>query len=211
MNFFIYLGMTSIITADIINSRKLPSGSWIADFKKLLDTKGNTPRDWEIYRGDEFQLEVKNPEDALITALQIKAHMRNIGLDVRMSIGFGDKTHQAQKISESNGTAFIRSGEQFESLKKQKVTLAINSGNADFDTEMNLMLRLALAIMDNWLAQSAEFVLTAIDNRSMSQEELGQKLGINQAAVSRRQKRAHFDLIMDLETHYRQKIKILSA
>ena len=49
--------------------------------------------------------------------------------------------------------------------------------------------------MDNWLAQSAEFVATAIENPTLSQEELGQKLGINQAAVSRRQKRAQFDLV----------------
>ncbi|HEY0091987.1 MAG TPA: SatD family protein [Flavobacterium sp.] len=202
--------MTAIITGDIINSRKLPSGSWIGDFKKLLGSKGETPAEWEIYRGDEFQMEIKNPEEALYTALQIKSHLKQTGLDARMSIGLGDKTHNSTKISESNGSAFVRSGEQFETLKKQKITLAVNSGNADFDIEMNLMFRLALAIMDNWLAQSAEFVKVAMENRSMSQEELGQKLGINQAAVSRRQKRAHFDLIMDLEAHWRRKIKSLN-
>ncbi len=185
--------MTSIITGDIINSRKLPSGKWLPDFKRTLDTFGKSPADWEIYRGDEFQLEIKSPEEALMAALKIKAHLKNIGLDVRMSIGYGEKNHKAKRISESNGSAFIRSGEQFELLKKQKITLSLNTGNSDFDIEMNLMLRLGLSIMDNWLAQSAEFVLAATANNQLSQEELGQKLGINQAAVSRRRKRAHFD------------------
>lgn len=203
--------MTSIITGDIINSRKLPSTFWIDGLKKLLNTKGKTPSEWEIYRGDEFQLEVKNPEEALLIALQIKAYLKTLKLDARMSIGFGDKTYKAKKISESNGTAFVRSGELFETLKKQKITLAVNSGNAAFDSEMNLMLRLGLTFMNNWLAQSAEFVLAAIENQSLSQEEIGLKLGINQAAVSRRRKRAQYDLMMELENHFRQKIKTINV
>lgn len=203
--------MISIITGDIINSRKLPSTIWINGLKELLNTKGKNPSEWEIYRGDEFQIEIINPEEALITALQIKAYLKTLKLDARMSIGFGDKTYSAATISESNGTAFVRSGELFETLKKLKTTLAINSGNSDLDTEMNLMLRLGLTFMDNWLAQSAEFVLVSIANKSLSQEEIGVKLGINQAAVSRRRKRAQFDLVLELDNHFRKKIKTLSV
>lgn len=203
--------MISIITGDIVNSRKLPSKIWMAGFKKLLSTFGKNPIEWEIYRGDEFQLEVKNPEDALQVALQIKAYFKTIKLDVRISIGIGDKTYKAKKISESNGTAFSRSGEVFETLKKQKVNLAINSGDSEFDFQMNLMLRLCLTFMDNWLSQSAEFVQIAISNQTLSQEEIGTKLGINQAAVSRRRKRAQFDLMMETENYFRQKIKNKNA
>lgn len=203
--------MTSIITGDIVNSRKLPSKIWIDGLKELLNTKGKNPSEWEIYRGDEFQMEIINPEEALLTALQIKAYLKTLKLDARMSIGFGDKTYTAATISESNGTAFVRSGELFETLKKQKTTLAINSGNSDVDTEMNLMLRLGLTFMDNWLVQSAEFVLASIENKSLSQEEIGVRLGINQAAVSRRRKRAQFDLVLELDNHFRKKIKNLSV
>ena len=201
--------MISIITGDIINSRKLSSKVWMGGLKELLNTKGKTPSEWEIYRGDEFQLEITNPEEALLTALQIKAYLRTLKLDARMSIGFGDKTYTAKKISESNGTAFVRSGELFETLKKQKTTLAINSGNPSFDVEINLMLRLGLTFMDNWLLQSAEFVLTAINNQALSQEEIGTKLGINQAAVSRRRKRSQFDLVLELDNHFRKSVKTI--
>lgn len=203
--------MISIITGDIINSRKKSSNIWIDEFKKLLATFGKNPVEWEIYRGDEFQLEIRNPEEALIIALQIKSYFKSIKLDVRMSIGFGEVTYKAKKISESNGTAFSRSGEVFETLKKQKINLAVNSGNKAFDMEINLMLRLSLIFMNNWLAQSAELVLTTIENPSLSQEEIGLKLGINQAAVSRRRKRAQFDLMMEMENYFRNKIKTISA
>ncbi|RTY96471.1 hypothetical protein FNW25_07820 [Flavobacterium franklandianum] len=203
--------MIGIITGDIVNSRKLSSKIWIDGLKKLLNTFGKNPVEWEIYRGDEFQLEIKNPEEALIIALQIKSYFKSIKLDVRMSIGFGEMTYKSKKISESNGTAFSRSGEVFETLKKQKINLAINSGNEGFDAEINLMLRLGLTFMNNWLAQSAEFVLAAIENPSLSQEEIGVKLGINQAAVSRRRKRAQFDLVMEIEKYFRNKIKTISV
>ncbi|OXA76632.1 SatD family (SatD) [Flavobacterium aquidurense] len=203
--------MTSVITGDIIDSRKQKSKDWVEGLKKILSPFGETPSQWEVYRGDEFQIEIKYPEEALLAAILIKAHLRSIKLDARMSIGFGNKTHNAEKISESNGDAFIHSGELFETLKKQKVTLAMRTGNTDIDEKMNLMLQLALTFMDSWLVQSAEFVVAAIENPTLSQEELGQKLGINQAAVSRRQKRAQFDLVMNLDRYFRTQIKQLTA
>lgn len=202
--------MVSIITGDIVNSRKLSSELWIDGFKALLNKFGKTPIDWEIYRGDEFQLEIKQAEQSLFVALQLKAYFKKLKLDVRMSIGIGDKTYSGQKISESNGTAFLRSGEVFQSLKKQKVNLAVNSGNIDLDKDLNLKLRLASTFMDSWLPQSAELVLSAMQNPNLSQEGLGQMLGINQAAVSRRRKRAQYELVLETENDFRQKIKNLS-
>ena len=203
--------MIVILTADIINSRKLSSKKWMNDFKQLLNSFGKSPNDWEIYRGDEFQLEIKNPEDAFLIAFQIKAFFKSINLDVRMSLGFGDKTYKTKKITESNGSAFIRSGELFETLKKQKINLAVNSGNPDFDEEFNLILQLSMSFMDSWLQQSAEFVLVAIQNPTLSQEEIGLKLGINQAAVSRRQKRSQFELMLQVERYFRKKVKSLEV
>ena len=203
--------MIVILTADIVNSRKLSSKKWIDELKVLLLTFGKSPNDWEIYRGDEFQMEIKKPEDALLIAFQIKAFFKSINLDVRMSLGFGDKTYKARKITESNGTAFVRSGETFETLKKQKLNLVLNTGNTAFDEELNLMLKLSLSFMDNWLQQSAEFVLIAIQNPTLSQEEIGVKLGINQAAVSRRQKRSNFELMMQVEHYFRKKVKTLEV
>jgi len=203
--------MTSVITGDIIGSRQQTSKHWVEDLKTILSRFGATPSQWEVYRGDEFQIEIKNPEEALLSAILIKAHLKAIKLDARMSIGFGDKTHNAEKISESNGSAFIHSGELFETLKKQKVTLAMRTGDMVFDEKINLMIQLALTFMDHWLAQQAEFVAAAIENPTLLQEELGQKLGINQAAVSRRQKRAQFDLVLQLDRYFRIQIKQLTT
>jgi hypothetical protein len=78
----------------------------------------------EIYRGDSFQL-VVDPADALVIVLLLKATIKqHKALDVRMAIGIGTIDYTS-KVTESNGSAFINSGECFEGLKKQ--TLGIQT------------------------------------------------------------------------------------
>ena len=199
--------MIVILTGDIVSSRRSSSKKWIDDLKKMFQIFGKSPSNWEVYRGDEFQIKFENPTDALVGAIKIKAFLKSIKLDARMSLGFGEVAYKSKKITESNGSAYVKSGELFETLRKQKINLAVNSGDLFFDAEMNLILRLALSFMDKWLQQSAEIVLLSLQNQTLSQEEIGAKLGINQAAVSRRQKRANYDLVKDLDNYYRKRIE----
>ena len=195
--------MTSIITGDIINSRKANQPEvWLNLLKNELNQIGKEPEVWEIYRGDSFQVEVKAIEETLKIALKLKAAVKTIkGLDVRMAIGIGEKTFNAPKITEANGDAFVRSGKLFEHLKKD--TLAISSPWPDVDAQLNLMLELALLTMDNWTRNSAEIVKLSIEMPRATQTEIAHKLGITQGRVSDRQKRAGYDAIMRLEKRYR--------
>jgi hypothetical protein len=82
--------MISVITGDIINSIKTQSATWLKVLKKELSKWGDSPKQWEIYRGDSFQVEIKNATDAITAAMQLKAAVKSIkGVDVRMSIGIG--------------------------------------------------------------------------------------------------------------------------
>ena len=206
--------MISVITGDIINSRQLKNQEqWMTPLKKLFNEQGKTPKIWEIYRGDSFQLEVHKPEEALLLAIRIKASVKCIkNLDVRMGIGIGSKDYTASTISESNGEAFIHSGEKLESLKKEKQTLAINTPWQEFDREMNLYIKLALIAMDNWTQSSAEIVKVFLENPQKKQKEIAGLLGLKyQSYVSERKTRASYDEIMEMEMLYREKIKKLIA
>jgi len=213
--------MIAIITADIINSRKLINQEiWITPLKKLLTSYGATPQKWEIFRGDYFQIEIENPSEALLVSLKIRALIKSIitsegqkkstSIDVRMAIGLGTKEYAADRISESNGTAFINSGEKFEKLKKEKTTLAIQSSFPNFDYEMNLYLKLACIQIDSWTVNSAALFTTIFEDPEKKQTEIGAILGIGQNSVSGRFKRAHVDEILELDKMYRYKLKELT-
>lgn len=199
--------MIAIITGDIINSENHSSSEWIGELKEYFNRFGPAPMQWEIYRGDEFQLKV-NETNALLSAIRIKALLKSVkGLDVRMGIGIGLETYVGTGVSESNGTAHQRSGRKFESLKESKVNLSIATGNESQDLTLNLMLRLALDFMDGWSVVSAEIVALVLDNPEASQKEIAQKLDIKQSAVSQRIKRARLDLVLDLLAYYQYVIK----
>lgn len=200
--------MTSIITGDIINSQKVSPIIWLQKLKLELNRVGKNPLTWEIYRGDSFQVEIKDPLMTLLTALKIKAAIKSIKeMDVRLAIGVGNKTHEASNITESNGSAFVYSGEIFESLVKVKQNLAIATPSNEFNKEMNLLFRFALIVMDNWTVNSAEMVYLALSHPDHSQKELGEILKIKQNAVSSRLKRAYFAEISDMLVWYQIKIK----
>ncbi len=199
--------MISIITGDIINSRRSASRVWLKVLKSQLAKLGETPRHWEIFRGDSFQIEIKKPAQALLVAIKIKAALKTLqGVDVRMAIGLGDKSYNAKSITESNGSAFVHSGELVEQLKKDKLNLAIRSGNAKFDYEMNLYLRLALITMDAWTTNAADTMQKALEHPGKSQEALGKLLKVKQNAVSTRLKRACYYEITELIEMYQNKI-----
>ncbi|TDS15345.1 SatD family protein [Maribacter caenipelagi] len=198
--------MIAIITGDIINSENHPSSQWIDLLKNYFNQFGASPMNWEIYRGDEFQLKVTD-KNALFTAIRIKAMLKTIkGLDVRMGIGVGLETYVGTGVTESNGPAYQRSGRNFETLKESKINLSIATGDTKNDRTLNLMLRLALDFMDDWSVVSAEIVTMSLDYPHYSQKEIAQQLGIKQSAVSQRLKRARLDLVLDVLSYYKELI-----
>ncbi|WP_179376378.1 transcriptional regulator [Winogradskyella wichelsiae] len=203
--------MTSIITGDIIKSRQATNEElWLTPLKSALAQITTDTNFYDIYRGDSFQLECTTIEDSFRNAVYIKACLKSVkNLDVRMSIGIGTKDYQGDSVSESNGEAFIYSGETFETLKKNKQNLKIKTKDNILNKEINLYFRLALIAMDNWTVNSAEIVKLSLEHPNMIQVELAKIIGINQDAVSKRQKRAYLDEILDLDRLYRQKISQL--
>ncbi|NNE01661.1 MAG: hypothetical protein HKN52_00730 [Eudoraea sp.] len=198
--------MLAVITGDIINSENYPSSVWMPLLKDRLGNLGVQPLDWDIYRGDEFQLKIA-PAKALRAAIHLKAVIKTIqNLDIRLGIGVGEETYTGERITESNGSAYQRSGRIFETLKEQKLTLALATGSEEQDRVLNLMIRLGLNFMDDWSRVSAEIVAWELAHPNTSQKEIAKHFKIQQSAVSQRQKRARLDLVLDLLHFYEESI-----
>lgn len=212
--------MIAVITGDIIASRKLVNQEkWLLPLKNLFLTWGESPKYWKLERGDFFQVEITNIEDALKKALEIKALIKKVKpidenkkistIDVRMAIGIGEKDYSGENISESNGPAFINSGEKFDTLKKEDITLGIKTPWREFDEDMNLYFKLACTFMDKWTVSSAELMHIILNNPNITQEEIGQKLGIRQNSVSGRWRRANADEVLEVDKMFRKKLSTL--
>ncbi|WP_126973254.1 transcriptional regulator [Gynurincola endophyticus] len=198
--------MYAVLTGDIINSQSGNATQWTSALKKVLSTIGEYPFDWEIFRGDSFQL-VTQPVAALRQALIIKAALKSMtGLDVRIAIGIGTIDQRAQKVTESNGPAFVASGRQFDELKKQ--TLSVVTPWNDVNRTMEMAIPLALMTIDTWTVKSAEVLLLKWWNPDWSQQQIAaylQKKG--QGNISEALKRGGYEEIQQLLQYFEQQIE----
>ena len=199
--------MTSILTGDIINSRATTNTSWLEKLKEILGLLGTPNKQWQIYRGDSFQLEIDKPQEAFWAALKIKAFLKSTeNIDIRIGIGIGNKSFEAEKITEANGEAFINSGFAFDNyLKKQ--TIAIKTPWPDLDEELNIAFSLALLTIDSWTKNSAEVFKLSMQYKNATQKEIAKILSVSQSSISERQKRAGYEQIMKLEQRFQKLIQ----
>lgn len=195
--------MISIITGDIINSRKINSEEWLPQLKSYFETLGNRPKVWDIYRGDSFQIQPPL-EDSLTIAIIIKSIIKQSkGIDVRMSIGIGNVIYDADRITEAYGSAYINSGESFEHLKKYN--LSIKTPIEELNDYFSVIVKLISFTMDNWKPATAETIYAALTNANLAQKELGTLLNKKPATISEALKRGGYNEIQSAIDLFKEK------
>ncbi|MGA9213573.1 SatD family protein [Kaistella sp.] len=198
--------MIAIITGDIINSQKSETELWLPKLKNLLGSWSETPENWEVYRGDEFQLKC-SVDEVFHRALLLKSLIRTFeSLDVRIAIGIGNEVFRSEKITESNGSAYVNSGRLLTEIKSQGKTLAIQTENEKVNRDLNILFKWASIDFDNWSVATAEIIHQLLRNPDLTQEELAKELNITQSSVSQRIKRANFELLQETNQFFRKKI-----
>lgn len=182
--------MIAIITGDIINSRTIAVEEWLPVLEDVLGKFGSREKDWEVFRGDSFQLEVA-PENVVKTAIYLKTAIKAIGLDLRIGIGIGNKNFVGDTIKESNGEAFILAGEAFEALKKR--TLSIKTRSEKTNLQINRIFDLLMLIVEKWNVNISETIRLALDFPDLNQTALAEKMNKKQSQISRELTKSGFD------------------
>ncbi|MBD8081664.1 SatD family protein [Chryseobacterium caseinilyticum] len=201
--------MIAVITGDIINSQHADTEVWITKLKNLLAKWGNSPHTWEIYRGDEFQLKC-SIDDVFWRFLAIKSLIKSQeNLDVRMAIGIGEENFSSEKITESNGTAYVNSGRLLNDLKSDGHTVSIKTSNDSLDRDLNILLKWSSKDFDSWTMATSEIIHEMIINPDNTQDDLAKKFTISQSSVSQRLKRANYELIVETNQYFKKKISEL--
>lgn len=190
------MNKVAILTGDIVDSTKLspPNRGELANI--LKDTLGmiTRPDKHEIYRGDSFQAQVDNAALALRKSVQIRCRLRQAFvqekkpvIDARISVGIGSVTHQAGKVSESDGEAYRLSGRMLDTMKASR--LQMKTGDEEFNKWVAPICLLLDVIINSWSAQQSEVVYALLNGAK--QQEIAKAIGITQAAVNKRLRTAN--------------------
>lgn len=212
--------MIAVLTADLIDSSQYDEGV----LKKVLDTlssefqlitkeyKKKEVR-FDIYRGDSFQGIIKDPAQALLISLQIKAAINKIHLkktrksrtyskiaDFKIAIGIGTIDLERKAIAESNGQAFQFSGRSLDDMKNENRKTRLKTPEQETDDEFNTGFYLMDTITDKWSTASAEVVYYLL--KGLKEREIARELNITQSAVNQRKKASGWEAINTLLTRY---------
>lgn len=199
--------MYAVITGDIVQSQKTAVEVWMHPLKEILNQYGSSPKDWEIYRGDSFQV-ITSPEQALLLGLIIKSSLKSNDINVRMAIGLGEINYRTDKITESNGSAFVNSGTSFDGLKKHY--FSIKTPWEQYNKVVNTMLDLASITMDKWTAKTAKVMCFKFQNPTMNQKDIAENFDKKgQGNISEALKRGGYDQLNQFLNYYQQSISEL--
>lgn len=186
-----------------MRSRQLEPAVWLPALKEVLGCYGNSPRDWEIFRGDSFQLRV-SPERAFLAMLHLKAGIRRYpGMDLRLGMGTGSMTYDAPRVTESNGPAFHHSGKAFASLKRR--VMGFQSDDQEFDDSFNIMLDLCQLVVDRWTPLVSLVIMTALTNPESNQVAISKILHRSQSSISEALQRGGYEELMAVNGYFEHK------
>lgn len=216
--------MIAVLTADLIDSTLYDEGV----LKKVLDalssefdyiTKDHKKNDvrFNIYRGDSFQGIIKDPANALLISLQIKAAVNRIHLkktrksrayskiaDFKIAIGIGTMDLERKAIAESNGQAFQFSGRSLDEMKNENRKTRLKTPVEEVDDEFNTSFYLMDTITDKWSTAAAEVVYYLL--KGLKEREIAEELKITQSAVNQRKKASGWEAITTLLARYQHVI-----
>lgn len=163
--------LKGIITADIIGSTSIDAdvrGELPELINQLTDELQEVSQiQVEIFRGDSFQVMVQDVEKTPLVAVLLRAGLRKSELrsktkilDARMAIGIGKVSYINEKITLSDGEAFILSGREFDELGKRK--LSILTPSEDVNAELRVETAFLDDVISHWTRQQSECIYNAL-------------------------------------------------
>jgi hypothetical protein len=231
----IFMEKHAIITGDIVASRSiapLQKKKLYSDIDGFLHSlQKKWLKEYETYRGDSIQCEVRSPELSLRVALIIRSYIMaytpeeikkkalrsqkkgvvskgyfNTAFDIRLAIGVGEVDFiKKKKLTSSDGVAFQLSGEALDNLKEDYRRLVFKTTSEALNFDMEPVVYLLDALTQKWTQNQAVLVLNKLQNKK--DEEIARLFKISLSAVYQRKKTAQWPAIEKAVTYFEIKMK----
>lgn len=136
--------LAAVITGDVVGSQKFEKAKYeqlLAQLNKVLnELAGRYDLRFDIFRGDEFQVVLQQPEYAFHVATLIRLNLLAEQVDVRQSIAVGEIDTLRNNVKSSTGDAFVRSGHQLEEMKSELLRFGSSHDELDFHLGTTIMI-----------------------------------------------------------------------
>lgn len=203
----------AVLTGDIVNSTQLNSDqekSLLATLESIL-----SPFSFEFYRGDSFQVYMKEGEKALETALLCRTaaialmpEETNIISDVRISIGLGDVEEPVKTLASAKGEAFLLSGRSLDEMGKTEGRLVIAMGNKLGAIALGVIADYINSIYRQMTVKQAEVIFELL--KGDTQQQVADKLHKSKSTISQHVTAGRWDEIENILKNFKKITELVS-
>lgn len=198
----------TVITADIVNSTSLPKTA----INGLIKSLTNLLEDYkfEFYRGDSFQVYLKDNTIALELCLQLRLTAKKVltsdngDIDIRTAVGIGKVDGPIRTLNATLEEPFILSGKALDELSISKDRLRIVSAHENANDIFIIIARFIDYIFEDLTAKQAAVILELL--RGQTQVQAAKKLKKSQVTINRSAHAAGWPVIYDLLENYKHAI-----
>lgn len=195
------MAIGAVITADIVNSTLVSDDS----LKKLRDRLGRVldGYKYEFYRGDSFQVLMRDPAEALRVVMQVRTEARKLSskLDVRAAIGIGEVNPALKKLNVATGEAFVLSGRAFDRLGRKNDKLAIECVDHAAMLALKVVAAFADYIYKDLTKKQSEVLAELL--KGQSQQEVTKKLKKSASTINQHVQAAGWHSLSQLLLDYK--------
>jgi hypothetical protein len=202
--------LQAVLTGDIVNSTKLTSVNEKRILKQLKSIL--LAGKHEFYRGDSFQVYIKDASQALriallcrMAAMAIPPDENGTRSDVRISIGIGSVKMPVKTLSAAKGDAFIFSGRAFDELTKTGKRLIIVTYNSIAKTAFEIISDYVNSVLENITDKQATVILKLLSGHS--QKKVANTLQKSKSTISQHVTSGRFYEIERLLEQYANIVK----
>lgn len=175
--------LKAVITGDLIKSRKIAAEDFdviryrLEQVLTYLTDKYNA--EYDVYRGDSFQIIFPSMNSAIISALLIRLALKSVKtsgqqFDARISIGLGTVDTQRTKLRSSTGEALSLSGIGLDKLKGQNIGVFTNS--KEFQSRISLLIKFVDAKIDNLTQVQIQALYEYLVDENNNHDEIAKRL-----------------------------------
>ena len=169
---------------------------------------------FEFYRGDSFQVWLKNAEVALQVALLCRAAAISASpdegtflADIRVSIGIAKTATPRASLGAAKGEPFVLSGRAFDELVKKDTRLVITSANALANTGLQVIADHINSIFKVITSKQSEVIFELL--KGSSQTEVANTLRKSKSTISQHVSSGRWGEIERLLKHFQSIINQL--
>lgn len=189
--------LKAVITGDLVNSRQINTDEYSEVLNHLKELLHNLAQEremrFDIFRGDEFQVVLKDPAESVFIASIIRLSLLSIKVDVRQSIAVAEIDDLRSKVKSSTGQAFVLSGQNLNNMKSELFAFA--SSNNVLCKHLSPTISLLDVHLSSLTPTKASVLSCYLQHSDESHEHIGKRLDKGRVNTTKLLNASHYTAV----------------